>query len=155
MKQSTHATRGLIPQQVPMSDAVHNMSRTALITLAMSTNQLHLLKNCLDEKFHQPQRFSALFPHAQQTVDAAMKAGACYAFLSGAGPTIMAFVPGHAGDFITQEESERKAEAVASAMVAAAAKAEVPGHAIITTPSEKGGHVYGKFALNSDVRVFQ
>ena len=155
MKQNTHATRGLVPSEVPMADAVHNMSRTALITLAMSTNQLHLLKNCLDEKFHQPQRYAALFPHAQPTVDAAMAAGACYAFLSGAGPTIMAFVPGQAGDFVTQEENERVAATVAKAMVAAAAEAGIPGKAIITTPSTKGGHVSGKFSLADNVVVFQ
>lgn len=155
MKQNTHATRGLVPSQVPMADAVHNMSRTSLITLAMATNQLHLLKNCLDEKFHQPQRYAALFPHAQPTVDAAMANGACYAFLSGAGPSIMAFVACAAGDYATQEESERIASRVADAMVEAAAKAGIPGKVIITTPSTKGGHVAGRYTLNENVSVLQ
>eukprot|EP00658_Telonema_sp_P-2_P055510 TRINITY_DN44123_c0_g2_i2.p1 TRINITY_DN44123_c0_g2~~TRINITY_DN44123_c0_g2_i2.p1 ORF type:complete len:368 (-),score=129.51 TRINITY_DN44123_c0_g2_i2:220-1179(-) len=143
MKQNTHATRGLVPQTVPMDDAAHNMARTSIITLAMATSQLHLLKDCLDDRFHQPQRYEKLFPHAQACVDAAMDSGAVYSFLSGAGPTICSFVEGKTIDLSTQDAAERKVTAVADAMVAAAKAAGIPGRAVITAPSQKGAHAVG------------
>ena len=153
MKQNTHATRGLVPLHVPMIDAAHNMARTSIITLAMATNQLHLLKDCLEERFHQPQRYEKLFPHAQACVDAAMASGAVYAFLSGAGPTICAFIAGRTVDLDTQPLDEVRVEAVAKAMVAAAEAKGIPGRAIITAPSQKGAHGVGMRAYSDGITL--
>lgn len=143
MKKNTHATRGLIPKELPMADAVHNMSRTAIITLAFSTSRLDMLAECLDERIHQKARAKALFPHFDACVAEAMKAGASYAFLSGAGPTICAVVAGRKGESQLQASEERQGEAVAAAMVKAAAACGVAGRAIITAPTELGAYIVG------------
>ena len=147
MKKNTHATRGLIPQQVALADAVHNMSRTALIVQAFSTNNTSLLKDCLDERFHQNHRARALFPHLSETIRAAMDAGAEYCFLSGAGPTVCALVRGRRGELLVQSESERKVSKVAEAMINAAGRKGVPGRIVVTAPTQLGAHVVGKGLL--------
>ena len=147
MKKNTHATRGLIPQQIALSDAVHNMSRTALIVQAFSTNTTSLLKDCLDERFHQNHRARALFPHLSATISAAMEAGAEYCFLSGAGPTVCALVRGRHGELLLQTDDERTVSKVADAMLKAAVGQGVPGKIVVTMPTELGVHVAGKASL--------
>jgi len=154
MKKNTHATRGLIPKELPMVDAVHNMSRTSMITLAFATSKLEILKECLDERIHQKARAKALFPHFDTCVEKAVAAGAAYAFLSGAGPTICALVEGRMGEAQLQAPSERTAEAVAQAMVNAAAAVGVAGRAIITAPTELGAYIVGGGQSLKDSRVF-
>jgi homoserine kinase len=151
MKKNTHATRGLIPQQVALGDAVHNMSRTALIVQAFSTNNTALLKECLDERFHQIHRARALFPHLAASIKAAMAAGAEYCFLSGAGPTVCAFVRGRRAETLLLPESERVVDKVASAMVSAALGQGVRGRCIITIPTELGVHFVGRAAVSRSV----
>eukprot|EP00331_Platyophrya_macrostoma_P019582 CAMPEP_0176473048 /NCGR_PEP_ID=MMETSP0127-20121128/42082_1 /TAXON_ID=938130 /ORGANISM="Platyophrya macrostoma, Strain WH" /LENGTH=316 /DNA_ID=CAMNT_0017867985 /DNA_START=52 /DNA_END=999 /DNA_ORIENTATION=- len=129
MKKNTHATRGLIPSTINLTDAVHNMSRTAMITLAFATNQLGMLSECLDERMHQKARARVLFPHLNKCIEGAMSAGASYAFLSGAGPTVCAIVPGRNGELQLQPPSERTAETVATALVTAAKSAGIYGRA--------------------------
>ena len=55
-----------------------------------------------------------------QHIDAALEAGACAAYLSGAGPNVMAFTSGAAGDIFTQRAKERVDTKVAAAMLAVA-----------------------------------
>lgn len=143
MKKNTHATRGLIPQTISLVDAVHNMSRTAIITLAFSTNQLHILSECLDERMHQKQRASALFPHLNACIENAMSAGASYAFLSGAGPTVCAIVTGRNGELQLQPPAERRAEDVATAMLKAAKEVGIAGRVLIAQPTALGAHFLG------------
>lgn len=143
MKKNTHATRGLIPTTLPLGDAVHNMARTAMITLAFSTNNLSLLSECFDERIHQKPRAKVLFPHFDACVAAATTAGAEYTFLSGAGPTVCAIVSGRKGELRSQPTEERNAENVARAMVEAAKKLGIEGRAIITIPTELGAHFVG------------
>ena len=114
------------------------MARSALITLALSTNQLSKLKECGDDRMHQQQRADALFPHMNVAIEAATAAGADYSFLSGAGPSICAFVSGRNGELVAQPEEERVCDKVAAAMLAAAESKGVPCRAVITHPSDIG-----------------
>ena len=86
----THAARALLPDTVPHRDAVFNVSRSAMVTAALITGQLDALKTALDDRLHQPYRLS-LVPGFEAVRGAAVRAGALGAFLSGAGPTILAF----------------------------------------------------------------
>jgi homoserine kinase len=43
-------------------------------------------------RLHQPQRADSVYPYLGPVVQAALDAGACAAYLSGAGPTVMALV---------------------------------------------------------------
>ncbi|KEG14438.1 homoserine kinase [Trypanosoma grayi] len=150
MKANTHATRGLIPSTVPLEDTVYNVSRASILMLALSTGELRLLKS-VGDRLHQNQRAAALFPHFSPCVDAAMAAGAHYAFLSGAGPTVCAFVGGRCGDPLIQPAKERHAESVADAMLEAAKAAGVPGRALITSPSDQGVHFVGVKSIRNDL----
>ncbi|KPA83426.1 putative homoserine kinase [Leptomonas pyrrhocoris] len=151
MKASTHVTRELVPQTVSLSDAIHNISGTAILTLALATGELRLLKDASD-CLHEQQRSSTLYPHYNACAKAAREAGAVYAFLSGAGPTVCALVTGRRGDLLVQPEEERKAERVAEAMVRAAGAAGVAGRAIITVPSDLGVHLSGTTCIRPDIQ---
>lgn len=152
MKASTTVTRELVPHTVPLSDAIHNISRTAVLTLALSTGQLRMLKDCSDV-LHERFRANALYPHYAPCAQAAREAGAVYVFLSGAGPTVCAMVSGRHGDQLTQPPGERSAELVANAMVKAAEAAGVPGRAVITIPSDLGAHFSGaRCGPNADIQ---
>lgn len=151
MKASTNVTRDLVPTTVSLRDAIHNISGTAILTLALSTGDLRLLKDASDH-LHEQQRSAKLYPHYNECAKAAREAGAVYAFLSGAGPSVCALVPGRRGDLLSQPSGERKAEMVAEAMVNAAAAVGVLGRAIITMPSDLGAHLSGTTCVRSNIQ---
>jgi len=86
----TKQARGALPKQVPMKDAVHNISRAVLVTKALECGDLELLGQVMDDKLHQPYRLP-LIPGAREAIDAAKKTGAAAVALSGAGPSLIAF----------------------------------------------------------------
>ncbi|CCW61542.1 unnamed protein product [Phytomonas sp. EM1] len=151
MKANTHTARGLIPTQVPLEDAVHNVSRASLLILALTSGRLRILKDCSD-RLHERQRADKLYPHYFPCVKASQAAGAEYTFLSGAGPTVCAMVSGRRGDILMQPPEERRAEDVAEAMVKAAADSGVPGRAIITRVSDVGAHFVGLKELKENIQ---
>ena len=90
--------------------------------------------------FHQQQR-AAAYMHMNPAIQAALNAGAAYACLSGAGPSVIAFVPGRVGDSALAPEDELLCNVVGKAMVEAASSASVAGRFIVTNCSERGVHV--------------
>lgn len=86
---STAESRKILPAQVPRQDAVYNISRVALLTLALSSGKFDYLKIATQDRLHQSAR-KALFPAMEELFQAALVAGASGAFLSGSGSTIMA-----------------------------------------------------------------
>lgn len=86
---STAESRKILPSQVPRSDAVYNIARVALLSLALSGGNFDYLKIATRDRLHQPAR-QALFPAMEKLFNAALAAGAVGAFLSGSGSTIMA-----------------------------------------------------------------
>jgi homoserine kinase len=86
----TKKARSVLPQQVSMKDAVHNLSRVVLMTEAFRAGDLELLGRAMEDALHQPYRLP-LIPGAQAAMDAAKMAGAAAAALSGAGPGLIAF----------------------------------------------------------------
>jgi homoserine kinase len=87
---STNQARNVLPEYIPMKDAAHNISRAMLVTEAFRNGDLELLGKAMTDTLHQPYRLS-LIPGAQEAMDAAKRAGASAAALSGAGPSIIAF----------------------------------------------------------------
>lgn len=85
--------------------------------------------------------------HLKVLIKAALDAGAKAAFLSGAGPCVMALCVGRHGDVFTQTSAVRSEQAVAKAMLAAADAMqetkgrECPGRVLISKPVDYGGHV--------------
>ena len=86
----TQQARTALPQQVPLKDVVHNVSRTVLVTEAFRNGDLDLLGKAMSDTLHQPHRLP-LIPGAQAAINAAKETGASAAALSGAGPSVIAF----------------------------------------------------------------
>ena len=89
---STNEARIVLPEQVEIKDAVHNISRAMLLTEAFRNGDLDLLGKAMTDTLHQPYRLS-LIPGAQEAINAAKETGASAAALSGAGPSVIAFSP--------------------------------------------------------------
>ena len=92
----TKQARAALPKKVSMKNAIHNISRTALVIEALRSGDLDLLGKVVTDKLHQPYRLR-LIPGAQSAMEAAKEAGASAAALSGAGPSVIAFSTGESG----------------------------------------------------------
>jgi homoserine kinase len=84
----TREARAALPQQVPMADAVFNLSHAALLTLGLERGDLDLIARGLADRLHQPHR-AHLYPRSAALVDRAQELGAVGATISGAGPTVL------------------------------------------------------------------
>jgi homoserine kinase len=85
---STRLAREAIPAEVPLGDAVANVSAAALLVLGLQTADLDLVGRGLDDRLHQPRRRD-LYPRSMEIVDSAAELGALGATISGAGPTVL------------------------------------------------------------------
>ncbi|MBB4688803.1 homoserine kinase [Amycolatopsis jiangsuensis] len=86
-RSSTDATRGLLPQHIPHTDAAHSAGRTALTVLAM-TERPGLLLAATEDRLHQEYRAEA-YP-ASSALVRTLRARGVAATISGAGPTVLA-----------------------------------------------------------------
>jgi homoserine kinase len=86
---STELARGLIPESVPHVDAAHDAGRAALLVAALGGAPEHLLAATRDY-LHQSYRRPAM-PDSLALVDE-LRADGVAAVVSGAGPTVLAFV---------------------------------------------------------------
>ena len=125
---ATSAARAVLPQKVPLEDAVHNLGRAALLVAALSQGRLELLGEAMDDRLHQPAR-AGLLPWLPALLAAARKGGALGAALSGAGTTVCA---------LCTSESARE---VAKSMISAAAAQGVPGRAEVVEAGVPGARI--------------
>lgn len=86
----TAKAREAVPLTVSLTDAVLNLQNTALTALAFQSGDYSLLESSLVDALHQPYR-KGLIPGFDEVLEAARRAGAHGAALSGAGPTLAAF----------------------------------------------------------------
>eukprot|EP00941_MAST-03F_sp_MAST-3F-sp1_P002477 g2477.t1 len=136
----TKEARALLPESYTRAETVFNITRMALLMNALERSNLRDLQFGTQDCMHQPQR-GTVVKHLNPMIDDALEAGAHAAFLSGAGPTVLALVSGSAGDIFIQRRDERKERDVASAMRKAAKEAGVPGRVYITRPTMRGAHI--------------
>ncbi|HIE51544.1 MAG TPA: homoserine kinase [Armatimonadetes bacterium] len=85
----TAQARAALPETYSRADAVHNLSRTALVVAALASERLDLLRAAMEDRIHQPYRLP-LIPGAEEVLAVALEAGALGVALSGAGPTLLA-----------------------------------------------------------------
>jgi len=85
---STKLAREAIPTEVPLADAVANVSAVAQLVLGLQSADLDLVSRGLADAIHQPRRRD-LYPRSMEIVDAAAELGALGATISGAGPTVL------------------------------------------------------------------
>jgi homoserine kinase len=126
---STADMRRVLPAEVPLRDAVSNMSRIAIGVAGIASGRFDLLADLTVDRIHEPYR-SVAYPQLPRLTGAARAAGALGAFLSGAGSTVLAFVaPG------------ADAGPVEAALAEAAAAVDLDGRIAIVTPRNRGPEV--------------
>ncbi len=91
---STTKAREVLPAQLSMADAIYNISRSSLLVAALFSGKLHLIREAMQDRLHQPYR-ATLVPGMEQILEQATDHGALGIALSGAGPTMIAFVDRH------------------------------------------------------------
>src|SRR5215208_2527333 len=84
----TEEARKAIPEQVPLADAVANISAAAELVLGIQRSDLTLIGRGLADRLHQPHR-AHLYPRSMEIVAEAPRMGAIGATISGAGPTVL------------------------------------------------------------------
>ena len=87
----TAKARAALPPEVPMGDAVFNVSRAGLLVLGLARGDLDVVAQGLEDRLHQPRRAS-LYPRSMQLVERAPALGALGATISGAGPSVLVWV---------------------------------------------------------------
>jgi homoserine kinase len=102
---STERARAAIPAEVPLGDAVANVSAASRLVLGLQTADLDLLAAGLADRIHQDRR-RELYPRSMELVDAAHDLGALGATISGAGPTVLVWT--------TWQDAGKVAEALES-----------------------------------------
>ncbi len=86
-RSSTAETRVLLPEKVSHADARFNLSRAALMVVALTTRP-DLLMPATEDVLHQPQRASSM-PGSAEYLQVLRRCGVA-AVLSGAGPSVLA-----------------------------------------------------------------
>lgn len=100
---STEKARHALPTQISMADAVFNVGRSSLLVAALASGELGIIRHAMKDRLHQPYR-AALIPGMTTILESAVEYGALGAALSGAGPTLIAFVD---ADCSTKQELEQ------------------------------------------------
>jgi homoserine kinase len=94
---STNHARGVLPQAIPLADAVANLQRALLFVHALDAGDYGDLREALKDRWHQPSR-GPLVPGLAEALALEHPAilGVC---LSGAGPSVLALAaPGRADE---------------------------------------------------------
>jgi len=86
----TAAARALLPKRVPLGAAVSNLQRFGLLLTALARGRAGTLRPALEDELHQPFRMAQV-PELKELLELRCERllGVC---LSGAGPTVLAFV---------------------------------------------------------------
>jgi homoserine kinase len=125
---ATSAARAVLPKQVSLADAVHNLGRAALLVASLAAGKFELLAEAMDDRLHQPAR-TGLLPWLPSLLAAARMGGAYGAALSGAGTTVCALCGADA------------AREVARAMMDAAAALGVAGRSEVVDVAVPGARI--------------
>jgi len=125
---ATSAARAVLPREVPLSDAVFNLGRAALLAAALAAGRFELLGEAMEDRLHQPAR-AGLLPWLPELLAAAREAGSYGSALSGAGTTVLALC------------SPEQARAVAARMGEVAAARGVVGRSDVVDFGVPGARV--------------
>lgn len=127
---TTSAAREVLPEQVAFADAIHNLSRAALLVAAVQNDRLDLLATAMDDRLHEPFR-RRLHPALNEMQAAAREAGALGTALSGSGSTVIALCEGDA-------------QPAATAMRQACEEAGIECRDYVCMPSTTGAEIVSK-----------
>jgi homoserine kinase len=115
----TEKAREVLPAQYPRGDAVHNLQRAAILAAQLFSGKAELRREFFDDRLHQPYR-ACLVPGLSEVLEFTYPGllGVC---LSGAGPSVLAFVRGNGatiGEAIRQILAEKGVQAQPYVLVA-------------------------------------
>lgn len=94
----TSYARSVLPREVPMADAVFNLSRTALLANAIPSGNIACIRIGLADALHEPYRLG-LMDGAELVKAMALEIGAYGVTISGAGSTLLAVHAANCGGF--------------------------------------------------------
>ncbi|EKU71693.1 homoserine kinase [Selenomonas sp. F0473] len=134
---STKAARQVLPTEIPMKDAIFNISHAGMMAAALARGAEKFLDHAFEDALHQKYR-AELIPGMFDVFAAAKRAGAYGAALSGAGPCLVAFVP----------ESKRCIDAVADAMRDAFRAHDVQARPLFLRLDTKGARIVNEKPAN-------
>jgi homoserine kinase len=115
---STRKARRVLPRRVALADAIANIQHTALWFHVLCSGDYDALWDATTDLLHQPHR-QTLIPGMEEALKTARAEGAFGAFVSGAGPTLLALAKPEAADRVAARMAEvltrhgTKAEALA------------------------------------------
>ena len=101
---STEKARAALPEKVAHHDAVFNLARAALLAGSLTTGKLENVGVAVGDCLHQPYRFS-LIENGEDVVRGAKELGALGAYISGAGPSIVAMVYKGDRDYLARAQA--------------------------------------------------
>ncbi len=87
----TEKARAVLPKDYSRSDAVYNLSRSALMTASLFSGRLENLRVAVQDKIHQPYR-SGLIQNLDDVFRLSYELGSLGTYISGAGPTIISLL---------------------------------------------------------------
>jgi homoserine kinase len=105
----TEEARKAIPEQVPVADAVANISAATELVLGIERSDLTLIGRGLSDRLHQPHR-ARLYPRSMEIVQEAPRMGAIGATISGAGPTVLVWTFWQSTGEVMKKLNERVGE---------------------------------------------
>lgn len=123
----TVEARSVLPKHITMDDAVYNLGRLALLVNSLKTGETDFLRAATKDRLHQLPR-EKIFPSMPLLLRSAVNAGALGAFLSGAGPTILAI-------------TDSKELTVAYEIADTADKLGISGEIKVAKVSSQGAHI--------------
>lgn len=127
-EKKTEVARSVIPREVPLRSAVRNVSGASTIVAGFALKDVELIARGIDDAIVEPAR-KHLIPGFDEVKQNALNAGALAVTISGAGPSIIAFL-----------KSGKNSKKVAMAMAAGFEKVGVKCRTFACRPSA-GAHV--------------
>jgi homoserine kinase len=102
---ATAEARAVLPEQVPLGDAVFTVGRAALLGAGLASGSETIFASSLDDRVHEPYRA----PHAPLLADVRNEppTGALGATISGSGPTVIVWAHPHQAKECSVELSNR------------------------------------------------
>jgi len=127
IKISTQQARSVLPDTIALKDGVFNLARVGLLVNSLQEGNYDYLKIAMQDRLHQPFRYG-LIPGAEVAISGALKAGAFGAALSGAGPSVIAFI-------------EKDSQDLAKLFIKAFEKAGISSRIFYTITTDRGAQV--------------
>lgn len=128
----TKRAREVLPERITIKDAVFNVGHASLLVGALLSGQLEMIRFAMRDRLHQPYRAS-LIPGMSTILEQAADHGALGAALSGAGPTLLAFVD--------REQSEAKKRGFEQFLTKTLSKEGIKSQLLWLEPDRKGVQV--------------